>query len=464
MTQPSELLDRLPPQDLAAERAVLGSCLLVPATLDTIGSTLKPDQFYAEANRKLFTHMLAMRDTGPLDAMLLVDRLKKAGDLEAVGGMAYLAEVAESVAVAVHAPYYARIVADRATRRGIIHAMTECLQAAYASESEPVEEMLAKVETVLARIQTGQYSGEPTALSKTLAAVLDRAEAIANRTQTAGTMTGLWDLDNRLGGLFDGELFVLAARPRVGKTALACQIARHVAGSGRLVYFASLEMSDVELVTRMLCSEADVNSRRIRTGTLQTEDVAALTQTSNEMAGAKLLIHDRPGLSVADIRRTCRRLARRGLALVVLDYLQRVTPADKKLKRYEQVAEMAKDLKTLARELSVPVMCLAQLGRDAEREGRPQLHHLRESGDIEAEADVVAFVWRPAAWTEEETKAARKGTLPPAEQAALIIEKNRNGETATLRLRWEAHRTRFVPPEHQEPYSEFQQYSGDGDF
>lgn len=435
--------DHTPPQNIEAERSVLGCVLLQPACLDLVGVMLRADDFYDAKHKTLFGHFLAMNEAGALDLTLLLNRVKSHGDLEAVGGAAYLAEIMGSVATAPHAVYYAEIVADKARRRHVIETIATCLEAAYQDEREPLNEMLGKVESVLSGVGDGGDQGEPKQLADALVEVVVQADAILHKKHTAGLLTGLVEFDETIGGLFDGELVILAARPRVGKTALACEIARHVAGHGRLVYFASLEMADTELVTRMLCSEADVNSRRIRTGTLTVEDMTALAEASYVMAGAQLLIHDRPGLSVADVRRTCRRLRKKDLALVVVDYLQRITPADKKLKRYEQVAQIAKDLKTLARELSIPVICLAQLGRDAEKEARPQLHHLRESGDIEAEADVVAFLWRPAAWSDDELKAVRKGVLPPSEQASLIIEKNRNGETATLKLWWEAHRTRF---------------------
>lgn len=459
----SEILDRLPPQSLAAEKAVLGSIMLDPRVADSVSARLKPDDFYADAHRRVFARLLAMRDARqPIDGLTLLDSLRGASELEAVGGVEYLAELAQSVPVACNALYYAGIVADRAARRNVIQAMTECLRDAYGNEGDAIEEMLGRVENALGRIRTGEYSGEPKPVAQSLQAVIERADAIRERGQSAGILTGLWDWDERIGGLFPGEFTVLAARPGVGKTALATAIARHVASGGRLTYFASLEMSDLELIQRVLCCEANVDSRKIRTATLDAADSAALAKAANRLAGDELVIHDRPGLSVADIRRSCRRLKPRGLSFIVVDYLQRITPADRKAKRYEQVADIAKELKTLARELSVPVLCLAQLGREAETVVIPELRHLRESGDIEAECDVVAFLVRPMPWDAEQAKTALRGKeKPPADQAGVIVAKNRNGPLLRLKLRWEAQRTRFVPPEHQEAYDEFSQYGGE---
>jgi len=432
-----ELYDLTPPHDLDAEKGVLGSVLIRPVVLDDVAGVLKPNQFYADANRKLYTHLLAMHgDRQPIDTLLLVQRLKAAGDLEAIGGPAYLAEVAQSSPVAAHAMHYAGIVREKSTQRALLESGWETIRQIHAGGDS--QDVLAAAEKRLGRIETGDYTGDPKPIADSVLAAMERATAVMERTQKTGLLTGLEDFDTRLGGLFGGELFVLAARPGKGKTALACQIARHVASRGRLCYFASLEMSDVELTTRMLCSMADVNSKRIRTGQLTRQDMAALTGPSNELANSAMVIHDRPGLSVADIGRACRRLASKGLAMIVVDYLQRVTPADRRANRYEQVADICKGLKTLARELDVPVMCLAQLGRDADKTGKPELHHLRESGDIEAEADVIAFLLRTMRWEKADEVEPWK--------AAIVIEKNRNGETLTLRLRWDAARTRFDAP------------------
>lgn len=432
MTTPTELLDRRPPSDPQAERWILGSMILRPSVIDELGSTLRASDFSVDANQRIYTALLDMRDRrAAIDIGLLERRLKATGQHEVIGGTAYLAELME-VPHTRHASYYAKIVREKAAKRAVIQAGLDMIQDGYTSEDTPTE-ILGRCETALGRIETGDYTGDPKPLSQSLTAAILRAEAIREKSQAAGLMTGLYSFDSRIGGLFPGELVVLAARPRIGKTALACQIAMHAALGGHLAYFASLEMSDVELTTRMLCSRSGVNSKRIRTGTIDAGECRRLAEHSETMAVGKMLIHDRPGMSVNDIRRACRRL--KGLSLVVVDYLQRVTPSDRRANRYEQIADIVKGLKTLARELSVPVLCLAQLGRDADKTGKPELYHLRESGDIEAEADVVAFLVRNVQWEEHDE--------PSPEKAALIIEKNRNGETGTVRLEWEAERTRF---------------------
>ena len=433
----SELLDRLPPQDLDAERWVIGSMIVDPQTIDEIGSMLRPTDFYADVNQRLYAVLLDMRDRGcPIDVGLLMDRLKATGDLAAVGGPEHLGEVMQNIPHTQHAAYYAKIVREKAARRTIIQAGLDMVRDGYGLDGTTAE-ILGRCEAALGRIETGNFTGDPTPLAQSLQAVTMRADAIREKKQSAGLMTGIYSFDALLGGLFPGELFILAARPTKGKTSLACQMALHIALSGRLVYFASLEMSDLELTERMLCSVAGVNSKRLRTGSVSDEDCRLLAWYSQAMSVGQLVIHDLPGMNVATIRRACRRL--KGLALIVVDYLQRVTPTDRKLNRYEQVAEICKGLKTLARELNVPVMCIAQLGRAADTAARPELHHLRESGDIEAEADVVAFLVRNVRWAENDE--------PSPEKAALVIEKNRNGETATLRLLWEAARTRFCEPD-----------------
>lgn len=448
-----EILDRLLPQDIGAERNVLGSIMLDPSVLDDIGSRLHPEHFYQDSHQKLYGHLLALRDESrAIDTTLLVAHLKQAGDLEAIGGTTYLAELLQGVAVASHAAHYATIIREKAALRDLIHTAAEILRDAYDPAASSAE-VLASAEEKLTRIETGEYRGEPTPIATSVLEAMERIEQVVERTRQVGLLSGIEELDRSLGGLFPGELFILGARPEVGKTALACQIAEHVASRKNLVYFASLEMSDIELTTRMLCSTSGVNSMRIRTATIDQQGLAELVVPANELAQADMVIHSRPGLSVSDIRRACRRLVPKDLSLVVVDYLQRITPTDHRVSRNEEVGKMAEGLKTLARELNVPVLCLSQLNREADKAGKPTLGHLRESGDIEAEGDVVAFLLRPVQWYENDD--------PTGEKAALDVLKNRNGAKATFRLRWDAPRTRFYPPDvtdmanYESDFSEF---------
>lgn len=381
----SEILDRLPPQNLDAEMGVLGSVLLDPGLFDEVSPLLVTDDFYGEANRKLFAHISRMHgEGGRIDLTLLVERLRRDGDYEAVGGAAYLTEVMHAVPVAAHAVHYAKLVVDKSHRRAIIHGSTEMLRAAW-DEGESVESIVGRCEQVLQGVSTGEYEGEPVEFNDALLEATMAIDRIAARKGTAGVMTGLENFDLAVGGLFPGELIILAARPSIGKTALALQIAAHM-GLYRGVYFASLEMSSTQLASRVLCAHSGVAMARVRAVDLGPDDFALLAAAGVDLHGLNILLHDRAGLTVQDIRRACRRLAAKGdLALIVVDYLQRVTPDDRGAPRHLQVGKITWDLKALALELNVPVLCLCQLSRVADERDKktglvvePRLGMLKE--------------------------------------------------------------------------------------
>jgi len=251
----SEILDRLPPQNLDAEKGVIGSLLLDSSLFDDVAVIIRDEDFYADANRKLFGHFKAIHAVGKkLDSIILIEHLKQAGDFEAVGGAAYIAEVAQSVPIAANAVYYAKIVREKAILRNLIHAGTKIIRDAYDPSFKP-DEIVHSAESRLATISTSEFFAKPKMMREIVVKALTRIEQIRERRNHVGLFTGIESLDSGIGGLFPGELFILAARPGVGKTALACQIAENVAGCGNLVLFCSLEMSDVELITRMICSE-----------------------------------------------------------------------------------------------------------------------------------------------------------------------------------------------------------------
>jgi len=434
-----EILDRLPPQDLDAERSVLGSILLKQDVLDEVAGIVTAGDFYAEAHGRLFSHVVTMHEAGqPIDVVTLKDRLTREGDFEAIGGAAYLAEVAQSVPYAANAVHYANIVRDKAKLRSVIHTGSAMVRDAYDPAGN-ADDVLARAEEALSRAEEhGRQSDAIDAATAVDGAIRQAQQSGEHRR---GLPTGLVDFDRQLGGLFPGELIVLAARPRMGKTSLGIQVMAHNAPRDRGVLFASLEMSATELTTRMLCSRAGVDSNRLRTGSLEGDDLAALEREAAELRGAAFWVVDRPSLTTADMRREARRLHRRsGLALLVVDYLQRVTPADVRVKRYEQVGQITGELKRLAREFNVPVLLLAQLNREVEAtaDHRPRLSHLRESGDIEQDADVVAFLHRPEVYKPDD--ADLHG------QAALIVEKNRNGPTSRFELSWDETTTTFWTP------------------
>ena len=454
----SEILDRQPPCNLEAERGVLGSILLLPIVCDDVSLILRPEDFYDDANRILFTHMRELHDAGRrIDTTLLVERLKSADQYEAIGAAAYLAEVLQSVPTAANATHYAEIVKNKSTLRSLIHSSTEILRDAYDGSHE-AREMLARAEQKIFAILDNRGAGELANIRDILQEAMVRIDArMRNEHAIGGIETGFRDFDTLTGGLHNSELIILAARPSMGKTAMALNIAEHAAfESGTATLFVSLEMSSVELADRMLCSLAEVNGQRLRNGTISNEDRRKLVEKAAEMSRAPLFVDDTPSRTITEIAAAARRLKRKAeLGLVVIDYLQLIEPDNSRDPRQEQVAKIARRLKGLARELKVPVLCLAQLNRQAEvaRDNKPRLSHLRESGAIEQDADVVMFVHREEYFlTEEEDRKKVAG------QADLIVAKQRNGPIGDIKLTWHRDFTRFRDSS-QRPFDEFEQFN-----
>jgi replicative DNA helicase len=422
-----ELLDRQPPRSIEAERAVIGSLLLLPEACDEVALVVRPEDFYDGAHRSIFTHMLALHEGGrQIDPTLLSQLLRDAGQYESMGGAAFLLELSQEVATAAHAEHYARIVRDKAVLRSLIHASTDIIQEAYETGVN-AREMLARAEERVFRILDSKGDTQVRPIRDVLHESLARIDARMQHAHTYGGLeTGFIDFDELTGGLHDSELVILAARPSMGKTALALNMAEHISidehGPGKAVLLVSLEMSALELGDRLLCSRARVNSHRLRNGQLNAEESRRLIQTA------------------ADV-----------------DYLQLIEPDNPRDPRQEQVARISRRLKGLARELSVPVLCLAQLNRqvEASRESRPQLSHLRESGAIEQDADVVAFVHREEFYqNNEEDRERLKG------QADLLIRKQRNGPIGDIKLTWLHEFTRFENFQQPE-YDEFNSFGPD---
>ncbi len=456
----SEILDRLPPHNLDAERGTLGSLLLDPNLCDDVALVLRPEDFYAEANQKLYAHLLAMHDDGKrIDSTLLLERLGTAGDLEHVGGAAYLAEVVHSVPHAANAVYYARIVRDKATLRDLIHASTEILRDAYEPTLDP-SQMVGRAEEMIFAVHDQRSSDQVTSIHDLLVEAFDRIDARLERSEGVGVPTGFQDLDNLTGGLHDSELVVLASRPSMGKTALATNIAEYVTiEAGVPTLFVSLEMARVELAQRMLCSQGRIDANKFRSGFLSGEDRKKLVEASAKLGKAPLWVDDSPSRTCTEIAATARRLKRKQkLGLIVIDYMQLIQPDNPRDPRQEQVAKMARRLKGLARELEIPVLCLAQLNRQVEaiKEGhRPRLSHLRESGAIEQDADVVMFLHREEYYHTRE-EAMEKGIAGIAD---VIVAKQRNGPTDDIKLAWFDKHTRFENLA-QKPYEEFEEHEG----
>lgn len=454
----SEILDRRPPCNLEAERGVLGSILLLPIVCDDVALILRAEDFYDDANQAIYAHLREMHDEGRrIDTTLLVERLRSKGDFERVGGAAYLAEILQSVPTAANATHYAEIVKSKGTLRALIHSSTEILRDAY-DETDDAQEMLARAEQKIFSILDTQGTGDLANIRDILQTAMVRIDARMKQDHAAGGVeTGFRDFDTMTGGLHQSELVILAARPSMGKTALALNIAEHASlsqGVGTL--FVSLEMSSVELADRLLCSMAKVNGMRLRNGSISNEDRRRLVEKAAEMSQAPLFVDDTPSRTMTEIAAAARRLKRRNnLGLVVIDYLQLIEPDNSRDPRQEQVAKIARRLKGLARELKVPVMCLAQLNRQAEatRDNKPRMSHLRESGAIEQDADVVMFVHREEYYcTNEEDRAKVAG------EAELIVSKQRNGPTGDVKLSWLKDFTRFTDSTAR-PYDEFEQFN-----
>jgi len=456
------ILERQLPQNVQAEKAVLCSALLLPEVFDEIALILRPEDFYDEANACIFQHLMSLHNSGSrIDVLLLVEKLRAAGEFESIGGAVYIHELGEVESTAAHAEYYAHIVAEKAILRQLILASTDVLREAYDPTGEP-RQVLSRAEEKIFGILESNRQGEVTSIHDVLQESLDRIDARMDDQHACGGLeTGFEDLDQLTGGLQKSELVILAARPSMGKTALAMNIAEHVAMHGRVpVLFISLEMSAIELGDRLLCSVAEVNGNRLRNGTITQEERKQLVKSAATISLAPLYIDDSPSRTMTEISANARRLKRHdGLGLIVIDYLQLIEPNNSRDPRQEQVAKIARRLKGLARELKVPVLCLAQLNRqvEASRDNKPQLSHLRESGAIEQDADVVMFVHRDEYYqTNEEDRDQVRG------EADLLIRKQRNGPTGDVKLTWIHDFTRFRSYS-QKPYEEFEAY-GSADF
>lgn len=413
-----------PRQDLEAEQWVIGSLLLDVGKLDDMGR-LKADDFYDQANAAIFREIVAMHDAGQ---PVQVDLLRKHFDGDNWG--ARVLEIAQAVPVATHAEHYAEIVRRMALLRRLRDAAADVLLSVTECQADPVA-VLERTEAALADIGTDNTGAAPLSMMEATVEASTHIDAIFHRGESSGVMTGLPVFDTDMGGLFPGELIILAARPGLGKTSLALQMAYHIAASGKLVYFASLEMSGAELSIRLACSLSGVSSRLVRTGRLEQADFQALSNAMNNQATASMDIHDQSGLTVAEIRRQIRQRKKHGLALAVIDYVQLLTPEDQKVPREQQVARITTLLKQTAREYEIPILCLCQLNRLADGEEEPKLSHLRESGSIEQNADMVLFL------------APHKPTDLARNNTTLSIAKNRNGETGLLPLDWHPNRTCF---------------------
>lgn len=434
----SDLSDRVPPQDLDAERSVLGSVLLANDVLDDVISVIQSRHFYSDPHQKIFQAIHDMYEDGirGIDAVTLGHELQKRGELENVGGPAYLVQILETVPHAAHAEYYAKIVREKWLQRSLIDACTESLREAYHG-SDAIEEILTRSEKRIFSIAEQQEGIDRMGMRDILEDTFERIfERMDQEGSISGIPTGFNGLDDMTSGFQPSELLVLAARPSMGKTALVCNFALAVAKAKRGVLLFSLEQSRMELAERLLCIQAKVNGHKLRQGDLDEMDQHSLMEAANELRECPLFIDDTAGRTMSQIAAVGRRLKRSsGLNLIIIDYLQLIESDDKNMPREQQIATITRRLKFLAKELSAPVIALAQLNRGVEQreDKRPRLSDLRESGAIEQDADIVMFLHRPEAYDPED----RPG------EADLIIAKNRSGPIGTVPLVWLREQLKF---------------------
>jgi len=459
--QPS-LFDRALPSNVDAERGLLGSILVMPRVCDDVALILRPDDFYDDANRCIYDHLFEMHDKGKrIDVTLLVDRLKASGSLETAGGLPYIAKVSRSAANAAYATQYAHVIREKSDFRNLIISCTEILEDAYETSDES-KVALNRAEQKIFSVLDRRGTTEVHELQQILDDALSRIDARMKGESVGGAVeTGFSDLDELTGGLHNGELVILAARPSMGKTAFAMNIAANAAIRAKApTLFVSLEMSSAELADRLICSEARVNSHRARNGTLSKEDSQRLVDKATEVAESPFFVDDSPVRMITEVAATARRIRRKsGLSLIVIDYLQLIEPDNPRDPRQEQVSRMTRRLKGLAREMQVPILCLAQLNRQTEeaKGNRPRLNHLRESGSIEQDADVVMFVHREEYYHHGEDREQYEG------QAEIIVAKQRNGPVGDIALTWVKEYTRFENAARRNDFPGFNEPTG-GEF
>lgn len=441
--------DRVLPQNIEAEQAVLGAMLMDSDAIIKASEILIADDFYREAHKIIFNAILEIfNNNKAADLVTVTDALKRMNKLEDVGGIAYLSSLLGSVVTAANVTFHAEIVSEKSTLRRIIRVGTEMVSMGYEANDETgvlLDTAESRVLEIANRKKKSDYKLIGGILMKTLS---DIEKLVQNKGSITGIPTGFNDLDKLTGGLHPSDFIILAARPSMGKTALALNIVQNVAfraherigGEPRTVAFFSLEMSEEQLVNRMLCAEANIDSQRMRIGLMSDRDWENLWAACDIMSNAKVIIDDTPGITVMDMRSRARRMkAEHGLDLIVVDYLQLMQGSGKKNTsgdRQQEVSEISRSLKALARELDVPVLALSQLSRGVESRSikRPMLSDLRESGSLEQDADIVAFLYREDYYNPETEN----------KHTELIIAKHRNGPVDTVNLFFQKQFTKFV--------------------
>jgi replicative DNA helicase len=433
-------IDRLPPQNLEAELAVLGAILIDPSSVDDVAGILSAEDFYRDAHREVFEAVIELLNQGgghQIDVITVSEQLRHRGTLDNVGGLAFLMELAQVVPTAAHAVYYAEIVHEKAVLRRLIETGSRVVGMAFQAETPP-DEILEQAQHALSELaQKGRR--EPERLHRVLVQALERVEKLAGQNGLAGLSTGFPDLDRLTSGLQPADFLVVAARPSMGKTNFCLNIARHVALRERAtVAIFSLEMSREQLAMRLMAAEADIDGQRLRNGDLGEEQWQRLTQALGRLGDAPIYIDDSAGLSPLELAAKARALHRRiPLGLIIIDYLQLMSGRQRSENRQQEISEISRSLKGLARELDVPVLTLSQLSRAVESrtDKHPMLSDLRESGAIEQDADLVAFIYRDDYYVKDSESQG---------QAEVIVAKQRNGPTGTVHLAFRKDTGKFL--------------------
>ncbi len=434
-------LGRVPPQSLEAEQSVLGSMLIDKEVIPVVMELLKPEDFYRPDHREIYEVIIELFDRAqPIDLITVSERLKLHGKLELVGGLEYLSNIATAVPTTANIKNYSKIVEEKALLRKLIKASSDIVDLGF-NASEEVSYILDKAEQNIFDILQKRSSQGFVPIKDVLVDTFNKLEELYNnKGNITGIPTGFTDLDFKTSGLHNSDLILIAARPAMGKTAFALNLAQNAAVQSHVpVAVFSLEMSREQLVNRMLCGEAMVDSNKMRTGKLEDNDWQKVAKALGPLSEAPIYIDDTPGVSITEIRAKCRRLKlEHNLGLVIIDYLQLMQGSRTKSdNRQQEISEISRSLKILAKEINVPVICLSQLSRapEARTDHRPILSDLRESGAIEQDADIVMFLYRDDYYNPETDK---------KNIAELIIAKHRSGSTGTIELVWLGQYTKFA--------------------
>ncbi len=434
---------KVPPYNLEAEQSVLGSMLLSPDAIMVAMEQLRSEDFYKESHRRIFEVIVKLNeDREPVDLITVTEVLRSGKILEQIGGVTYLTNLTETVPTAANIAHYCKIVEEKALIRRLINTASGILSMAYDSKNE-INELLDEAERRIFDIAQKQRVENFHHIKDILFDTFERIEELYNsESGITGVPTGFPDIDEKTSGFQPSDLILIAARPSMGKTALALNIAQNAAIRFKIpVGIFSLEMSKEQLVQRMLCSESNVDSHKLRTGRLNEDDWPRLAQAMGPLSEAPIYIDDTPGISSLELRTKARRLkAEKGLGLVIIDYLQLMSGRGNSENRQQEISEISRSLKALARELSLPVVALSQLSRAPEMRSdhRPILSDLRESGSQEQDSDLVAFLYRDDYYNPDSEK---------KNIAEIIIAKQRNGPTGTVELVWLSKFTKFASME-----------------